>query len=297
MAEAKASSEGGVRASRETKEQAKTANSNLAVRLATAAVGAPLILLLLYKGAPWGFYVLALPASLVAAWELFNMTHPGDRPSQLMGVGMSAVASAATYFADGDARVIVTTMIGVPLAGPLLTLVRLGDMKTAALRACAMGFGPLFVGVPVTLLAVIRRDLGDAGAGFVVLAILFAWLGDTGGYFAGRFLGRHKLYEAVSPKKTLEGALGGLVGSVSGALLAHFWFLPSLSLAHGVPLALLAGALGQAGDLGESLLKRSFGVKDSGAIVPGHGGILDRVDALMLTSAVTYLYSLWFLPH
>jgi len=297
MAEAKASSEGSVRAPRETKEQAKKANSNLAVRIATAAVGAPLILLLLYKGAPWGFYLLALPATLIAAWELFNMTHPGDRGSQLLGVGMAALASAATYFSSGDARVLLTMIVVLPLAGPLLTLVRLGDMSTAALRACAMGFGPLFVGIPVTLLAVMRRDLGDVGPGFVVLAIMFAWFGDTGGYFAGRFLGRHKLYEAVSPKKTVEGAIGSLGGSVLGAVLAHFWFLPGLSLAHGVPLALVAGALGQAGDLGESVLKRSFGVKDSGAIVPGHGGILDRVDALMLTSAVTYLYTLWFMPR
>ena len=111
MAEAKASSEGGVRAPRESKEQAKAANSNLAVRIATAAIGTPLILLLLYKGPPWGFFLLALPATLVAAWELFNMTHPGDRASQLMGVGMAAATSAATYFANGDARVIVTTMI------------------------------------------------------------------------------------------------------------------------------------------------------------------------------------------
>lgn len=295
MAEAKASEDGGVRAPRETKEQAKKANSNLAVRIATAAVGAPLILLLLYKGAPWGFYLLVLPATLIAAWELFNMTHPGDRPSQLMGVGMAGAASAATYFSNGDVRILLTMIIAVPLAGPLLTLVRLGDMKTAALRACAMGFGPLFVGIPVTLLAVLRRDLGAEGPGYVVLAIMFAWFGDTGGYFAGRFLGRRKLYEAVSPKKTVEGAIGSLGGSVGGALMAHFWFLPGLSLEHGIPLALVAGALGQAGDLGESVLKRSFGVKDSGAIVPGHGGILDRVDALMLTSAVTYLYSLWFL--
>ena len=292
MAEANASSEGS--APDEAKEQAKKANSNLAVRIATAAVGAPLILLLLYKGAPWGFYLLVLPASLVAAWELFNMTHPGDRASQLTGAALSAAVSAATYFADGDARVLVTVIVCAPLAGPLVTLARLGDMKTAALRACAMGFGPLFVGVPVTLLAVMRRDLGDAGAGYVVLAIMFAWFGDTGGYFAGRFPGRRLLYEAVSPKTTIAGALGGLAGSVVGALLAHFWFLPSLSLAHGLPLAVVAGALGQAGDLGESVLKRSFGVKDSGAIVPGHGGILDRVDALMLTSAVTYLYTLWF---
>lgn len=294
--DAKASSEDRGSAPRETKEQAKKANSNLAVRLATAAVGAPLILLLLYKGAPWGFYLLILPAALIASWELFNMTHPDDRPSQVMGVVLSGAASAATYFANGDVRVLLTMIVCAPLAGPLLTLVRLGDMKTAALRACALGFGPIFIGVPITLLAVMRRDLGSVGAGYVVLAIMFAWFGDTAGYFGGRFLGRHKLYEAVSPKKTVEGAIASLGGSVVGAVLAHCWFLPSLSLAHGIPLALVAGALGQTGDLGESLLKRSFGVKDSGAIVPGHGGLLDRIDALMLTSAVTYLYALWFLP-
>lgn len=278
-------------------EDTKKANSNLAVRVATALVGAPLIIALLYKGAPWGFYLLVLPATLIGAWELFNMTHPGDRLSQVMGVGVTAAASLATYVANGDSRILVTMLVVIPLAGPLLTLVRLGDMKTAALRACAMTFGPLYIGVPLTLLAVLRRDLGDDGPGFVVLTIMFAWFGDTGGYFAGRFLGRHKLYEAVSPKKTIEGSLGGLAGSVLGAVLAHFWFLPSLSLTHGIVLALVAGALGQAGDLGESVLKRSTGVKDSGAIVPGHGGILDRVDALLVTSAVVFLDSIWFLPR
>lgn len=278
-------------------EETKKANSNLAVRLLTAAVGAPLILLLLYKGAPWGFYLLALPAALIASFELFKMTHPTDRVSQLMGVALAACVSLATFLSNADSRILVTMIVCVPLAGPLLTLVRLGDMQTAGLRACALGFGPLFVGIPLTLLAILRRDLGPDGPGFVVLTIMFAWFGDTGGYFAGRFLGRRKLYEAVSPKKTVEGAVGSLAGSVFGALLAHFWFLPSLSLAHGIPLALVAGVFGQAGDLGESILKRSFGVKDSGAIVPGHGGILDRIDALMLTSAVTYLYSIWFLSH
>lgn len=276
---------------------AKKANSNLAARLATAAVGAPLILALLYKGPPWGFYVLILAATLIGAWELFNMTHPGDRLSHVIGLGVTAAVSLATYVAEGDARILLTVLVVAPLAGPLLTLVRLGDMKTVALRACAMAFGPLYLGVALTLLAVMRRDLGADGPAYVVVTIMFAWFGDTGGYFAGRFLGRHKLYEAVSPKKTVEGSLGGLAGSVLGAVLAHFWFLPSLSLGHGIILAVVAGALGQAGDLGESALKRSTGVKDSGAIVPGHGGILDRVDALLVTSAVVFLYSIWFLPR
>ncbi len=281
-----------------TKEETKKANANLAVRIATAAVGAPAILALLYRGPPWGFYVLVLPATIIGAWELFNMTHPGDRFSQMLGVLLTACVSAATYFSAGDARILITTLAVVPLAGPLVTLVRLGDMQTAALRACAMSMGPLFVGVPLTLMAVLRRDLGGSdGAGYVVMAIMFAWFGDTGGYFAGRFLGKRKLYEAVSPKKTVEGSIGGLAGSVLAALLAHFWFLPSLPLAAGVVLALVAGAAGQAGDLGESVLKRSTGVKDSGAIVPGHGGILDRVDALLVTSTVTFLYTIWFLPR
>ena len=134
----------------------------------------------------------------------------------------------------------------------------------------------------------------DYKPGFVILALCLSWLSDTGGYFAGRFFGKHKLYEAVSPKKTIEGAIGGLLGGVLGAVVGSVWYLKGqLPLTHAVPLALIATALGQAGDLSESLLKRSVGVKDSGGILPGHGGILDRVDAVMLTSSSVYLYLLW----
>ena len=163
----------------------------------------------------------------------------------------------------------------------------------AAIRVMANAFGPLYVGGGLTAMTLLRRDAGSDGPAFVVLALSLAWASDTGAYFAGRFLGKHKLYEAVSPKKTVEGALGGLAASVLSVVVAHFWFLPSLPLIEGAVLALVAGALGQAGDLGESLLKRSFGVKDSGGIVPGHGGILDRVDALLITGSMTYLYVTW----
>ena len=176
----------------------------------------------------------------------------------------------------------------------LVVLWRLGDIQTTALRVMAGAFGPLYVGGCLTTLALLRKEQpGLDGPGYVVLALGLAWASDTGGYFAGRYLGKRKLYEAVSPKKTIEGSLGGLFFAVLVAVVGHFWFLQSLPLLHAIALGVVGSLLGQLGDLGESLLKRSTGVKDSGAILPGHGGILDRVDALMITSTVVYLYTRW----
>ncbi|MGH7295231.1 MAG: phosphatidate cytidylyltransferase [Polyangiaceae bacterium] len=270
------------------------ATSNLALRFASAAVGVPAILALVYVAPPWAFYLLVLAAGLVGEQELLSMSHPGDRLAQAVGVLVAAAASLAVWFGWGDARVLVTVLVAVPAFAPLFTLARLGNIETAAIRVFALGFGPLAIAVPLSLLALMRKTMGDAGSGFVILSLGLAWFADTGAYFAGRFLGRHKLYEAVSPKKTLEGALGGLAASVVWAVFGSLVYLRGhLPLAHALPLGLVGGVLGQAGDLGESLLKRSTGVKDSGAIVPGHGGILDRVDALIVTTIVVFLYGLW----
>lgn len=271
-----------------------SAASNLALRLVTAGIWVPVILGLLFLAPPWAFFLLVLGAALVGAHELFAMTHPKDRMSQGLGVLISLAASLTVYLWPDDPRSLLAVLVVVPVSGPILTLARLRPIETAGLRACAMGFGPLFVVVPLTLLAVLREKLGLVGSGAVLLALGLGWFTDTGAYFAGRFLGRHKLYEAVSPNKTVEGALGGLAAAVLWAVLASQTYLRgTLPLAHTVPLGLVAGALGQAGDLGESLLKRSMGVKDSGALVPGHGGVLDRVDALIVTAVVVYLYVQW----
>lgn len=268
--------------------------SNLVVRIATALVGLPIVLCTLYFAPPWGFYVIVFPAALVGAYELFTMTHPRDGLARAIGVAISAAASIAVYGGTADPRALIAVLLLVPMCGPLVTLLRAEPLETAALRACAMGFGPLFVAVPLTLLAVMRRRYGLTGAGDVVLALGLAWFPDTGAYFAGRFFGRHKLYESVSPKKTIEGAVGGLVAAIVWATMASATYLRgALPLSHALVLGLAAGVLGQAGDLGESLIKRSTGVKDSGAIVPGHGGILDRVDAVIVTTVVVFLYTEW----
>ena len=148
--------------------------------------------------------------------------------------------------------------------------------------------GPLYVGGLLATLALLHRH--SHGGEWVLLALLLAWLGDTGAYFAGRALGRRSLFKTVSPTKTVEGGLGGIAGSLVGALTAHFLFLPELGLVQAFGLSLVGGSLGQIGDLCESLIKRSAGVKDSGRILPGHGGFLDRIDALLFTSAATWIY-------
>lgn len=272
------------------------ARSNLASRLLSALVGIPTILALIYFGPPWGWALFLAAALVVGALEFFGMTHPADRIAQGIGILLSLGIYALLWWFGTDARVLVSAIFFLPTLALFVTLGRLGANETTGLRAFAMLFGPVWVGGGLATLALLRRDAGESGPGFVILALVLSWFSDTGAYFAGRFLGKHKLYEAVSPKKTVEGALGGLAAAVVGAVVGHYFYLRSVPLDHAIILAVVAGGLGQAGDLGESMLKRSFGVKDSGGIVPGHGGILDRIDALIVTGAFCYVYTLWFWP-
>ena len=265
--------------------------SNLAVRLLTAAVVVPPLLGLLFKGPAWGFFALVTLAAGLAACELFRMTHPGDGVAQGIGVVTTLGACATTYQFSHDARALLSMIVAVTLLGLLTPLWRLGDLRTAALRAVAGVAGPFYIGSLLATLALLRRDGGADGGKLVFMSFTFSWLADTGAYFFGRFLGKTKLYEAVSPKKTRAGFVGALVFAVAGAALASLWYLPALPLAHALPLGLFAGAVGQLGDLVESLLKRSTGIKDSGDIVPGHGGMLDRIDALIVVSPIVYLFA------
>lgn len=271
-------------------------NSNLVTRLLTGLIAIPLLLWLLFGGPAWGWMAFVSVACAVGSLELFGMTHPGDRVSQALGVLLSVGVIQVLWFFGSDVRYVLAAFLLLPLLGLFFTLARLGDIETSARRALAMAFGPAYVGGGLASVILLRRDAGDvdnAGAGFVTLVLILSWASDTGAYFAGRFLGKHKLFPAVSPKKTVEGALGGLAGAALGAAVACSTFLPSLPLVHGLLLAVIAGGLGQAGDLGESMIKRSYGVKDSGGIVPGHGGILDRVDATLVVGVLTYLYVLF----
>ncbi len=268
-------------------------SSNLAVRLLTAGVAVPGLLALLYLAPSWAFLLLVFFAAAVAGSELVAMTMPGERVLQTWGVlATLGLTVLFTYYAT-DARIVVSALVVLVVVGMLLGLARPDPIERSGARIAWLVAGPLYLGLFISSVGRLHLTGGAHGPSWVVLCMMIAWFGDTGGYFAGRAFGKHKLYEKVSPKKTIEGSFGGLAGSVIGALVAHFWYLPTLQLVDGVLLALVGGALGQAGDLCESLVKRSTGVKDSGWIVPGHGGILDRIDALMFVGATVWAYTAW----
>jgi phosphatidate cytidylyltransferase len=124
----------------------------------------------------------------------------------------------------------------------------------------------------------------------IFFLLLVTWAGDTGAYYAGMSLGRRKLAPVISPNKTVEGLIGGLMLAVLAAVGARLWFLPSFSLADCLATGLLLTGAGVLGDLAESALKRSAGVKDSGSLIPAHGGMLDRLDSLLFTAPAFYYY-------
>jgi phosphatidate cytidylyltransferase len=203
--------------------------------------------------------------------------------------------------AGGMAVAIVCIAVGIPgmpidaaVAGATLGLSALALSRAmtstpgGALQAAAIAvFAPFYIGLPLGLLAATRWMLGREAA---LLLIVTVAISDTFQYYSGRTFGRHLLAPVVSPKKTIEGAIGGFAGAVLALAVIGHWWLPQMGLAARILLGLALAAVGIVGDLFESLLKRSVDMKDASAVIPGHGGVLDRIDALLFAAPVYYVF-------
>jgi phosphatidate cytidylyltransferase len=158
-------------------------------------------------------------------------------------------------------------------------------------------FGVLYVGIPLSTVVSVRSL--PSGAFLVLFLAVVTWASDSAAYYAGTLWGKHPLMPSISPKKSYEGLLGGLIGAIAAALLAQLWFVSTFSWTDAVALGILLTLTGLVGDLFESAIKRRAGVKDSGGILPGHGGMLDRIDSLLFTAPTFYYYVVYvrgFLP-
>jgi len=199
------------------------------------------------------------------------------------GLTLAAFAPAAigVAFAPLDA-VLVSALVALGVVA--LAMWRGGGDAVGA--SAASVFPCLYLGLPLGSLVAIRAARGGAGLFLLMLTVIAS---DTGQYYAGRALGRRPLAAAISPKKTIEGAIGGFIVGTAVLTIVGIWWLPSVPVLLRGALGVTVVALGIAGDLFESMLKRSAGVKDSSGLIPGHGGVLDRIDALLFAAPVYYV--------
>jgi phosphatidate cytidylyltransferase len=257
-------------------------------RLLAAIVGLAVLLPAIIWGGTVAVEIIVPLAMLVCLDEYSRMAFPDDRPASLAWLVLSTFVGygAALYLAD---RWIGVTTALVTIGTLIFVVLRPEPLPRAADKAGRMLLGTAWLAGTFAFLPLLRR-LED-GLAWIFLTLALAWLADTGAYFAGRFFGKRKLYERISPKKTWEGYFGGIIVTTAGVFVVRAVGLPSLTPVDAVVIGVVVGTAGVLGDLAESMLKRAFDVKDSGWIMPGHGGLLDRVDSVLFIAPLLYGYA------
>lgn len=247
-------------------------------RILTAAVALPLLIIFLLCTDRIWLTVLVSLANLLGLIEYTGMAFPaGSRAERLLLVGGGSLLLPLWLL--GGAIWPSAGLMVLVIAFSLLVLARPGELSLVAGRLGIGLFGLLYV--TLLLSSVVLLFDQPYGRKWLFLVLMVVMAADSAAFFVGRSLGRTKLYPLISPNKSREGAVGGLLGSVFAACLAKLLFFPELGWTLCLAGAVAMSLLGQSGDLVESMLKRSFGVKDSGQLLPGHGGILDRLDSLL----------------
>jgi phosphatidate cytidylyltransferase len=266
----------------------------LKYRVITGAVGVPLVILAIWFGDPWPWFTLLLAAAALAGtYEFYRMVNFDKRePLLYLGLLWTLALVLNHHYRSLDVLPIIIT------ATMLISLIYLlhRPSREKSFRNWAWTIvGALYIGWMLSYWLNLR-GLED-GQNWVYLAMLTTFSNDTGAFFIGRAWGKHKLASAISPSKTWEGAIGGLISAILGSiviaivlnLISPFTFKYWQIIFLGILISLFA----QLGDLVESLLKRNTGVKESGNLLPGHGGVLDRFDSLIFVGAVVYYYVIW----
>jgi phosphatidate cytidylyltransferase len=268
----------------------------LPARILSAVVFLPIFWVLVKRFGPLPYEALLAVAAGLGLYELYALADArGHRCHRLLGACTAALV-LATFAVPGLplSAVLAAALFALPVA----SLWRGGDFGRAFGDIGATLFAAAFVGLLFGYLLSLRL-MSDAvkgdemGSDLVFLLFFVVWGSDVFAYAVGRLLGRRPLAPGVSPKKTVEGAIGGLLGAILLAFVARAWFLHRLTVRDAILLGFALGVVGMVGDLVESMLKRGAGVKDSAALVPGHGGLLDRVDSLLYAAPLLYYYYLF----
>jgi phosphatidate cytidylyltransferase len=229
----------------------------------------------------------------IATYEFARMAlprHPTSSPTLLIVLG--TLTSLLVMFGERQFSTLIILFPSVLIVTFVFYLLRPHSLEIVLAQISKTVLGVLYAGLLLSFLGLIRDlPVGSAWL-FIVLATTFG--ADTGAYISGHLWGRHKLAPQVSPAKTVEGLIGGLIASIAVAFICKFIIYSGFLVKDCLWVGILVGLIGPMGDLSESLIKRSVGVKDSSNLIPGHGGLLDRVDALLFTSPIVYCYAAYF---
>jgi phosphatidate cytidylyltransferase len=256
-------------------------------RWITGVVVVPILFTVIAYGSEAVFAVLIIGATLLGMAEYNRMVFgPGLAWEKIetMVVSLLILLSAAA----GDMTLLVTILSFTVMAVLMFNLLRIREQGPDMIHVGGVILGILYIPLLMSHLILVRRT--PSGSLWIFFILVLAFTGDIAAYYVGRALGKRKLLPQVSPGKTVEGTVGLVAGSIVGCLLFRQFFFPLVPVGHVVILGLVGSVIGQLGDLSESALKRSAGVKDSGTLLPGHGGILDRLDCLMFITPFVYYY-------
>lgn len=262
--------------------------SSLGKRLLSAALFLPLFIYILAKGTPFYFFVLVFVATCLALNEFysFNISLLA-KELKLFGFLWGAFILVAAY--NGDFSQLSGILAGGVILLFLIRLLKGRDLNGVINETAFLCLSVLYVVLLLSYLVLLRGL--DYGHLWVLLLFFITWGSDTAAYFSGVHLGKRKLYPEISPNKSVEGLIGGFLGGIAGGLFFKSLFFPYVAFSDCILIGSVIGIIGPLGDLTESMLKRSSNIKDSGGLIPGHGGILDRLDSIMFSAPVLYYFA------
>ncbi len=260
----------------------------LSTRLATAAVAIPILIWLIFGAPAWLFNLVVLLITFISLREFAAMALRGASGGATLTTlgGMTIAVSMLVDHSGAAVSAGIVICLAIALLGTLATA---RDMGKSVAGAGQILLGALYGGALLPHL-IWLRELPD-GPNLVFFVIASCMGSDVGGYFGGRGFGKRKLWPSVSPNKTVEGAVGSVFGALLIGSIFNAWLLDVFQVFEAIAVAVLVSVLAQIGDLLESMIKRAYGAKDSGWLLPGHGGVLDRTDSLVLPIVFIYYYA------
>lgn len=273
-------------------------NKNMLARIAVAAVFIPLILWICYQGSVFlrgMIYIFSLIAAVEFLWQ------EKFRPTNFLFWLTLLTTSLLFNEYNGFAYLEISIFLGYFLITAMVLAIGKETPEILFNKLLRLLFAVVYIGLlyPMVVKAAYKLDAVKApfetSGDWLLFLFAILWVGDSAALFVGKAIGKHKLAPTVSPNKTVEGFVGGLLGAAIIGVVMMFWKFDWLEWYHVIILALGCSLFGQLGDLVESMWKRSLGIKDSSNIIPGHGGILDRFDSLLFAAPFMYFYKLYFL--